>query len=71
MSDPTPMEQDQKQSQSRQSTREQISRRRFEIERKVFMIASHDDKEPKTVNEALKLLTRLCLVLKITIGLKL
>ena len=39
--------------QSRQSTRERIPRRQFEIEREVFMIAPHDDEEPKNVKEAL------------------
>ena len=51
--DPTPMEQDHKKSQPRQSTRERISRRRFEIEGEAFMIAIHDDEEPKNVKEAL------------------
>ena len=30
-----------------------ISRRRFEIEGETFMIASHDEEEPKNINEAL------------------
>ena len=51
--DPTPVEQDHEKSQPRQSTRERIPRRRFEIEGEVFMIAPHDDKEPKNVKEAL------------------
>ena len=51
--DPTPMEQDHEKSQPRQSTRERIPHRRFEIERETFMIAPHDDEEPKNVNEAL------------------
>ena len=51
--DPTPMEQDHEKSQPRQSTRERIPRRRFEIEGEAFMIAPHDDKESKNVNEAL------------------
>ena len=37
------MEQDHEKSQSRQSTRERIPRRRFEIEGEAFMIAPHDD----------------------------
>ena len=49
--DPTPMEQDHEKSQPRQSTRERIPRRRFEIEGESFMITPHDDKEPKTINE--------------------
>ena len=53
MSDPTLMEQDHEKSQPHQSTRERIPRRRFEIEGEAFMIASHDDEEPKNVNEAL------------------
>ena len=53
MNDPTPMEQDHEKSQPRQSTRERIPYRRFEIEREAFMIALHDDEEPKTINEAL------------------
>ena len=51
--DPTLVEQDHEKSQSRQSTREQIPRRRFEIEGEAFMIAPHDDEEPKNVKEAL------------------
>ena len=51
MPDPTSMEKDHKQSQPRQSSRERIPRRRFEIEGEVFMIALHDDEEPKTVND--------------------
>ena len=51
--DPTHIEQDHKQSQPRQSTRERIPCRRFEIEGEAFMIAPHDDEEPKTVNEVL------------------
>ena len=35
------------------STRERIFRRRFEIEGETFMIAPHDDEEPKNVKEAL------------------
>ena len=51
--DPTFMEQDHEKSQPRQSTHERILHRRFEIEREVFMIAPHDDEEPKNVKEAL------------------
>ena len=51
--DPTPMEQDHEKSQPRQSTRERIPRRQFEIEREAFMIAPHDEEELKNVNEAL------------------
>ena len=53
VADPTPMEQDHDQSQSRQSTRERISRHRFEIKREAFMITPYDDEKPKNVNEAL------------------
>ena len=53
MPDPTPLEQDHEKSQPRQSTRERISRCQFEIEGETFMTASHDDEEPKNVNEAL------------------
>ena len=58
---PTLMEQDNEKSQSRQSTRERIPRRRFEIE---FMIAPQ-------MKKSLKMLTRLCLVLKLRNELKL
>ena len=51
--DPTPMEQDHEKSQSRQSTREQIPHRQFEIEGEAFMIAPFDEEEPKNVNETL------------------
>ena len=51
--DPTLVEQDHEKSQPRQSTRERIPRRRFEIEGEAFMIAPHDDEEPKNVKEAL------------------
>ena len=51
--DLTPMEQDHEQSQPYQGTCEQIPPRRFEIEGEVFMIAPHDDEEPKNINEAL------------------
>ena len=51
--DPTPVEQDHEKSQSRQSTREQIPHRRFEIMGETFMIALYDEEEPKNVNEAL------------------
>ena len=44
MPDPTLVEQDHEKSQPRQSTRERISRRLFEIEGKAFMIAPHDCK---------------------------
>ena len=47
-----PMEQDHEQSQPRHSNREKIPRHRFEIEGEAFMIA-HDEKEPKTIQEAL------------------
>ena len=40
--DLTLMEQDHEQFQPRQSARERITRRRFEIEGKAFMIAPHD-----------------------------
>ena len=53
MPDLTLMEQDHEQSQSHQSTHERIPRHRFEIEGETFMIAPHDDEEPKNVNEAL------------------
>ena len=53
VTDPTPVEQDHEKFQPRQSTRERIPRRRFEIEGEAFMIALYDDEEPKTVNEAL------------------
>ena len=53
MPDPTPMEQDHEKSQPRQSTRERIPRRRFEIKGEAFMIAPHDDENPKNVKEAL------------------
>ena len=51
--DPTPMEQDHEQSQPRRSIRERIPCRRFEIEGEAFMIAPQDDKETKTIREAL------------------
>ena len=53
VTDPTFVEQDHEKSQPRQSTRERIPYRRVEIEREAFMIALHDDEEPKNVNEAL------------------
>ena len=36
----------------RRSTRETVPRRRYEIEGEAFMVASHDDVEPRTVKEA-------------------
>ena len=53
VTDPTPVEQDHEKSQPRQSTHERIPRRRFEIEGEAFMIAPHDDEEPKNVKKAL------------------
>ena len=47
-----PMEQYPKQSQPRRNNREKVPHRRFEIEGEAFMIA-HDEKEPKTIQEAL------------------
>ena len=49
--DHVPMERDHEQSQPRCSNRERIPRRRFEIEGEAFMI-SHDDEEPKTIQQA-------------------
>ena len=49
----TPLEVDPQQPQPRRSNRGNIPRRRFEIEGEAFMIASQDDDEPKTVQEAL------------------
>ena len=51
--DLTLVEQDHEKSQPRQSIRERIPRRRFEIDGEAFMIAPHDDEEPKNVKEAL------------------
>jgi hypothetical protein len=48
-----PLENDSQQPQPRRSNRGYIPRRRFEIEGEAFMIAPHDDDEPKTVQEAL------------------
>ena len=49
----TPLQVDPQQPQPHRSNHENISRRRFEIEGEAFMIASQDDDEPKTVQEAL------------------
>jgi hypothetical protein len=48
-----PLEVDSQQPQPRRSKRRNLPRRRFEIEGEAFMIASHDDDEPRTVQEAL------------------
>ena len=53
VTNPTLMEQDNEKSQPRQSTRERIPRRRFEIEGEAFIIAPQDEEEPKNVNETL------------------
>ena len=52
LSDFDPMEQDHEPSQPRCSNCEKVPHRRFEIEGEAFMIA-HDEKEPKTIQEAL------------------
>ncbi len=48
-----PLEVDSQQPQPRRSKRRNLPRRRFEIEGEAFMIALHDDDEPRTVQEAL------------------
>ena len=62
--DQVPMEQDHEQSQPRRSNRERIPCYGFEIEGEAFMI-SHDEEEPKTIQQAL------FLVLNLKSGLKL
>ena len=52
LSDFDPMEQDHEQSQPLRSNREKVPYRRFEIEGEAFIIA-HDEKESKTIQEAL------------------
>ena len=49
----TPLEVDSQQPQQHRSNRGNAPRRRFEIKGKTFMIASQDNDEPKTVQEAL------------------
>ena len=49
----TPLEVDPQQPQPRRSNRGNVPRRRFEIKEEAFMIASQDDDEPKTVQEAI------------------
>ena len=49
----TPLQDDPQQPQPRRSNRGNIPRRHFEIKGEAFIIASQDDDEPKTVQEAL------------------
>ena len=49
----TPLEVDPQQPQPRRSNHRNVPHRRFEIKGEAFMIASEDDDEPKTVQEAL------------------
>lgn len=53
-----PLEVDSQQPQPRRSKRRILPRRRFEIEGEAFMIAPHDDDEPRTVQEALSSLAK-------------
>jgi len=57
-----PLEVDSQQPQLRRSKRRNLPRRRFEIEGEAFMIALHDDDEPRTVQEALSSSAKLYIV---------
>ena len=48
-----PLEVDSQEPQLRRSNRGNIPRRRFDIEGEAFMVAPHDDDEPRTVQKAL------------------